>query len=98
MRMPFVVMGLLLIRNNVMIVVVVELKQVQPGIMMESPRPDHKGKDGEKSHQETVLTSKHEKRIVVAGQKSSALKKASSVSGTFLTIPLSQIAPLEKVQ
>lgn len=59
MRMPLVIMDVLMSRRNMMIVVMVEIEQIQPGIMMESPRPNHKGKDREKSHQETVLTSEH---------------------------------------
>ena len=62
MRMACMIMNILMSRRNMMIVVVVKIEQIQPGIMMESPRPNHQGKDREKSHQETVLTSEHCKK------------------------------------
>lgn len=54
-----VIMGFLMISDDMMIVMMINFQHAHPDIVMESPRPDHKGQGGEASHQETVLTNEH---------------------------------------
>ncbi len=57
-----VMMRILMISDDMMIVMMINIQHVHPDIVMESPRPDHKGQGGEVSHQETVLTNEHSKQ------------------------------------
>ena len=83
-----VMMRILMISDDMMIVMMINFQHVHPGIVMESPRPDHKGQSGEASHQETVLTNEHSSQSRWRGSKVKGSKVQHPTRGSTTRLRL----------